>query len=255
MRILIVDDEAPARRRLAALLEELDEPGGARIEIVGEAADGVAAIDLVRATAPDLIFLDIAMPEVDGLDVVRHLPDPRPLVVFQTAYQEYALEAFEHQALDYVVKPVKKERLAHALERARTRLATLERARLWEGAPLDQIGVALAGERVRPARVLVRHGAGHRLLAVRDVVRFTAADGLVYAHTTSHQSVTDYTLGELEGRLAGAFVRVSRADLVNLSHVEGISGNGDGSATLALAGGGTVHVSRRRAADVRQALE
>jgi DNA-binding LytR/AlgR family response regulator len=108
MRVLIVDDEAAARTRLASLVEEIDPA----IDIVGEAQDGVAALELVRTQLPDVILLDIAMPEVDGLDVARHLPDPRPLIIFQTAYHEYALDAFDQQALDYVVKPVRRERLA-----------------------------------------------------------------------------------------------------------------------------------------------
>jgi DNA-binding LytR/AlgR family response regulator len=254
MKVLIVDDEAHARRRLASMLEEIGAGNAPSIEIVGEAADGMTALDLVRSKQPDVILLDIAMPEVDGLDVIRHLADPRPLVIFQTAHADYALQAFDHQALDYVVKPVKKDRLARAVERAWSRIGTLERARLWQDAPLEQIGSALARERVRPARVLVRHGAGHRLLAVREILRFTAEDGLTYAQTTRERPVTDYTLGELEERLGAGFVRASRADLVNVEQIEGIASNGDGSATLTLAGGVTVHVSRRRAADVRNVL-
>jgi len=252
MRLLIVDDEAAARRRLASLVEEIDP---ADIEIVGEAHDGVAALELVRSRQPDVILLDIAMPEVDGLDVARHLPEPRPLVIFQTAYHEYALQAFDQQALDYVVKPVRKERLAQALERARGRLAMLQQADRWNAASLERLGSALGYQRVRPARLLVRHGTGHRLLPVRDVMRFSAADGLVHAHTSEGAPVTDYTLGELEARLAGGFVRVSRADLVNLSQVQRIVSNGDGSATLTLGDGTAVHVSRRRAADVRRTLD
>lgn len=252
MRLLIVDDEAAARTRLASLVEEIDPSG---IEIVGEASDGVAALELVRTTAPDVILLDIAMPEVDGLDVARHLPEPRPLIIFQTAYHEYALEAFEQQALDFVVKPVRKERLAQALERARGRLTTIERAKLWSPTSLEKLGSALGHQRAHPARLLVRQGAGHRLLPLREVIRFSAAEGLVHAHTRDGAPVTDYTLGELEVRLAGGFVRVSRADLVNVAHILRIISNGDGSATLTLGDGSTVHVSRRRAADVRRGLE
>ena len=251
MRLLIVDDEAAARTRLASLVEEID-PG---IEIVGEAADGVAALELVRTAAPDVILLDIAMPEVDGFDVARHLPEPRPLIIFQTAYHEYALEAFDEQALDYVVKPVRMERLAQALERARGRLTTLERAGMWSPGSLEKLGSALGHQRPLPVRLLVRQGAGHRLLPLRDVLRFSADEGLVHAHTREGSPVTDYTLGELETRLAGGFVRVSRADLVNVAQVLRIVSNGDGSATLTLGDGSTVHVSRRRAADVRRALE
>src|SRR5688572_9389174 len=103
MRILIVDDEAAARSRLASLIEEIDAEG---TEIVGEAPDGMRALELVRRARPDVLLLDITMPEVDGFDVARHLPEPRPLVIFQTAHHEFALQAFDHDALDYVVKPV-----------------------------------------------------------------------------------------------------------------------------------------------------
>jgi DNA-binding LytR/AlgR family response regulator len=250
MRLLIVDDEAAARTRLASLVEEIDE----RIEIVGEAADGLAALNLARARNPDVILLDIAMPEVDGLDVARHLPEPRPLIIFQTAHHEYALQAFDQEALDYVVKPVRKERLAQALARARERLTTLQRAGL-DASSLERLGSAVGLQRIRPARLLVRHGAGHRLMAVRDVIRFSAAEGLVHAHTASATAVLDYTLNELEERLAGGFVRVSRADLVSISHIGQIVSNGDGSATLRMADGTKVRVSRRRAADVKKMLE
>ena len=97
MRILIVDDEAAARSRLASLIEEID---AAEFAIVGEAPNGVRALELVRSARPDVILLDITMPEVDGFDVARHLPEPRPLIIFQTAHHEYVLEAFEHEALD-----------------------------------------------------------------------------------------------------------------------------------------------------------
>ena len=116
MRVLVVDDEPAARRRLALMLEELDE------EVVGEAANGVEALEMARARRPGLVLLDIEMPEVDGFDVARHLPEPRPLLVFQTAYDEYALRAFEHAALDYLVKPVTLDGLRRALGRARDRL-------------------------------------------------------------------------------------------------------------------------------------
>ena len=94
MRVLIVDDEAAARRRLLIMLDELD------VEVVGEAANGVEALEMVAERQPDVLLLDIAMPEVDGFDVAQHLVDPKPLIVFQTAYDEFALRAFEHEAVD-----------------------------------------------------------------------------------------------------------------------------------------------------------
>lgn len=251
MRILIVDDEAAARRRLAALVEEV---GGAGVEIVGEAVSGLEALDLTRERQPDVLLLDIAMPEVDGFDVARHLPDPRPLIIFQTAYHEYALQAFDHDALDYVVKPVKRERLAQALERARIRLAERRSPAGIDGDTLERLGAALGHQSVRPARILVRHAAGHRLVPVRDILRFRAADGLVYADTAAGSAATDYTLNELDARMRGTFLRVSRAELVSVAHVQGLASNGDGSATLTLSSGAAVHVSRRRAGAIREAL-
>jgi DNA-binding LytR/AlgR family response regulator len=252
MRVLIVDDEPAARARLAGLIEEIDASG---VEIVGEAENGVVALDLVRDRRPDVILLDITMPEVDGFDVARHLPDPRPLVIFQTAHQEFALQAFDHEALDYVVKPVRKERLAQALERARLRLARMPAGRGWEVESLARLESALGYRPARGGRILVRHGAGHRLVAMDEILRFSAGEGVVYARTAGASPMTDYTLAELEARTAGAFVRVSRRELVNLAHVQRISSNGDGSATLTLSDASSVRVSRRRSAEVRRILE
>ena len=249
MRVLIVDDEEAARRRLALLLAELD------VEVVGEAAHGLEALQIVQDRRPDLLLLDIAMPEVDGFDVARHLPEPRPLIVFQTAYDEYALQAFDHEALDYVVKPVTRERLAQALERARRRLAEREAPAL-TGDLFARLEAAVRRPRAPVRmRLLVREGRGHRLLPLRQILRFTAEEGLAYAHTRERRYLTDYTLHELEERSAGLFARVSRTDLVNLDAVEHLVRGGDGSATLTLADGSTVRVSRRRAAELKAALE
>jgi len=251
VRILIVDDEPAARRRLASMLEEMTPDLG--VEIVGEASDGMAALELTRERRPDVLLLDVSMPEVDGFDVARHLPDPRPLIIFQTAYAEFALKAFEHDALDYVVKPVTLERLARALERAARRMAT-DRSRSWTRAELERLGTAIGHAPARPARLLVRQGTGHRLIAVRDIVRFASEDGLVYAHTPHETAPTDYTLIELEARTSGDFIRTSRAELIAVAHLTAIAGNGDGSATLTLSTGAKVHVARRRTAAVRSAV-
>ena len=249
MRVLIVDDEPAARRRLATLLGELD------VEVAGEASDGVAALEQVRALRPDVLLLDIVMPEVDGFEVVRHLAEPRPLVIFQTAYSDHALRAFEHEALDFVVKPVTRERLHQAIERAGRRLGERS-SREVPAALLARLEAAVNQARpVRRTRILVRQGSGHRAVPIRDVIRFTAEEGLVFAVTSAGRPLTDYTLNELESRLGAAFIRISRADLVQIDRIDRIASNGDGSATLTLSDGASVHVSRRRAADVRQALQ
>ena len=223
MRVLVVDDEGAARRRLSIMLAELD------VELVGEAANGLDALKLVRERKPDLLLLDITMPEVDGFDVAQHLPEPKPLIVFQTAFDEYALEAFDHEAIDYLVKPVTLPKLQRAIERARERWDT--------------------------ARVLVRDRGGHRLVSYRDILLFRADQGAVRARIKRDDFLTDYTLADLEQRLGSAFIRPNRSELVNVELVERITSNGDGSATLTLLDGTTTHVTRRRAADVRCHLE
>ncbi|MEE9246810.1 MAG: response regulator [Gemmatimonadota bacterium] len=248
MRVLVVDDEPAARRRLAIMLEELD------VEVVGQAQNGVEALERVRDRKPDVVLLDISMPEVDGFDVARHLPEPRPLIIFQTAYDEFALRAFEHEALDYVVKPVTLERLTSAIDRARARLESAAPPRL-PNALVEQIQEAIA-ERVPTsrARILVREGAGHRLLAFREITRFTAKDGVVHAHTDSGRYLADYTLSDLEARTPGSFLRPNRSELVSIDRIERIKSNGDGSASITLSDGTVAHVTRRRAAEVKKAL-
>lgn len=243
MRVLIVDDEPAARRRLHTMLEELD------VEVAGEASNGLEALELVGSLRPDALLLDIAMPEVDGFDVVRHLGEPRPVVIFQTAYDEHALEAFNHAALDYVVKPVTLDRLRQALDRARTRVQA-------DRAVYTRLEAALPGPRVaRRHRLLVRDGTGRALLPFREISRFVAQDGMVSALARGATWQTDYTLAELEERTAGGFVRANRAELVNLDHVTRFEPESDGSAVLTLTDKSRVRVSRRRSADVRRLLE
>ena len=254
MRALVVDDEAPARRGWPTCSRSRAWRSPAR-------PARVDALALARERRPDVVFLDVSMPEVDGFDVARHLAEPRPLVVFQTAYSEFALKAFEHEALDYLLKPVTRERLAQALDRVQRRAV----APRWAVPDLASFGAAIGHVATRPERLLVRQANGHRLVPVDDIERFGTEAGLVYAHlpgppglTTGPDSSrvhgTDYTLNELEERLRGAFVRASRSDLVSLTHVVGISSNGDGSATLTLRSGAKVHVSRRRAGGLRSKL-
>jgi DNA-binding LytR/AlgR family response regulator len=250
MRVLIVDDESAARRRLALMLEDLD------VEVVGEAANGIVALELVASLQPDLILLDISMPEVDGFDVARHLPEPRPLIVFQTAYDEHALAAFDHAALDYLVKPVTRDRLERTLQRAEERLPV---DRSTSAAPLEA-GVLeafreMVGASSRRARLLVRARHGHRLVPFNEILRFSAVAGVAYAHLTDDRHLTDYTLKELEERTAGSFIRTSRSELVNLDHLLQVTTTADGSCTLGLSNGSTVVVSRRRTAAVRAAVE
>jgi two-component system LytT family response regulator len=250
VRVLIVDDEPAARRRLALMLEELD------VEVAGEAANGLDALERVRDLRPDVLLLDIAMPEIDGLDVARHLGAPAPLIIFQTAYDEFALQAFDHAAVDYLVKPVSLDRLERALGRARERLGTPAAAARDETLTPDVLETLRAAVR-RPAhapRLLVRDRGGHRLVAWSDIRRFTTEQGGVFAELADARLLTDFTMAELERRASG-FVRANRGDLVNVEHVVRIMAHPEGTGELELNGGAHVPVSRRRLTEVRRALE
>lgn len=249
MKVLIVDDEPAARSRLSMMLEDLD------VELAGEAANGLEALDLCRARNPDVLLLDIEMPEVDGFDVARHLPEPRPLLIFQTAWDEYALQAFEHAAIDYLVKPVSLDRLNRALDRARERLNAREPRRELTADVLASVRGAFIARPARQPRILVRDRGGHRLVPLTEIRRFTTEEGVVWARLERDRYITDYTLAELEERTAGSFVRVSRGDLVNIDAVRRILATGDGTGELELEDGARVRVSRRRFGDVRRALE
>jgi two-component system LytT family response regulator len=192
--------------------------------------------------------------------VARRLGEAGPLVVFQTAYDEYALAAFERKALDFIVKPVTVERLRQSFERARRRLA--ERSRLpavpaMTEAVATRLEAALdrGARRPPPRRLLLRHQNGHRLILVSAVDRFIAADGVVCAVVNAAEHITDDSLDALEARLSAAFVRTTRADLIAIDRVDRVTSSGDGSATLVLKDGSRWHVSRRRAAAVRDALQ
>jgi two-component system LytT family response regulator len=248
MHCLLVDDEPLARERLRDLLDEAD----ADAEIVAEAGGGQEAVSLIHEHEPEVVFLDVQMPVLDGFDVVDLLPDrdQRPHIVFVTAYDEYALEAFEVHALDYVTKPVRLERLNETLDRVQDALA--------DTPPTDQDGLdGLRDARQDQALKRLTVHVGKRLRVVPlDEVRWIEADeGFVFAHTTDGRYRTDFTLGELEERLPpDDFVRTHRSTIVNLDAVYELVPEPAGTATLRLQDGTEVKVARRRTDDVEAAL-
>ena len=170
IRALLVDDEQPARERLRQLLTAHPD-----VEVVGEAEDGVQAAEQIAALTPDLVLLDIQMPGASGLDVAASLGKPRPAVIFCTAYDQYAVDAFELSALDYLLKPVNRARLAAALDRVRLASATAAARRARSRA---RAAVAATGS--RPTRFLARRGARFRVVPVTEVVAFTFVDGITH---------------------------------------------------------------------------
>ena len=206
LRALIVDDEDLAR---SALRRMLTEAGG--VEIVGEASNGVEALEAIAELKPDVALLDIEMPGFDGFEVAQHLENP-PAIVFVTAYDEYAVRAFEANAIDYLLKPVRPERLERALARVRARLGTPDAAKVRE----------VARERGGPLqRIAARRGKRIVIVPVRDIVRIEIEDKLVFAVTLGDRLLIEKTITELEAMLEPAgFLRISRGELVNLETVK-----------------------------------
>jgi len=250
LRVVIADDEPRARQYLERLLSEHEG-----VEVVGAARNGAEAFALIARAHPDAVFLDIHMPDISGLEVARHLKgDDAPVVVFVTAYDQHAVEAFELAALDYVLKPLRRERLAETVKRVRTGLADGRRP-----APAAAAREVLESEPVRRQhapllRLPVRHRREVRLLDLADVPLVFSRDRLVLARSEGKEFLVDYTLQELESRLPqGQFVRVHRGALVNVNAIESY-GAEDGVLVLRLKDGTRVEASERRAADVRRRL-
>jgi len=240
MRVLIVDDEAPTRVRLRQILST-----HADVEIVGEAEDGTQAMERIEQLKPDTILLDIQMPGCTGMDVAACLPQPRPRVIFCTAYDQYAVEAFELHAVDYLLKPVSRARLAQALDRIRALPAAT-------GAPdVDQ---ALR-HRPLPARFLVRNGAHYLVIPEAQVLYFGSEGSLTRLIADKAQYWMDPTLNDLEQRLDPArFFRISRAALVHLNAVTEVAPMPGGAGEVVLKNGQRLEISRRRFRDLLQAL-
>lgn len=212
---LIVDDEPLARERVRTLLEAEED-----IEIVGECAGGPEALEAMRERRPDLLFLDVQMPEMDGFQVLRELGAPLPTVIFVTAYDEHAVKAFEAQALDYVLKPFKVARFKTALARAReqrTRHQPDDAAKRLLSL-LEQQGGAKADYL---SRVVVRDRNKVRFIKTADVDWIEASGNYVVLHTGKENHVVRETLAAFETQLSPKeFVRVSRSAIVNLDRVE-----------------------------------
>ena len=250
LRALIADDEPRARQFLEKLLGEHEG-----IEVVGAAKGGAEALGLIERLKPDVAFLDIHMPDLSGLEVARHLRgEDAPIVVFVTAYDRYAVEAFEVAALDYVLKPLKRERLAETVRRVMAEAGSgrpAARARALKAA-LDS--PALKGQLPPLKRLPVRHRREVKLLDLEQVPLIFSRDRLVLARAEGREYLVDYTLQELESRLPeGQFVRVHRGALVNVDAIESYGGE-EGVLVLKLSDGTRVEASERRAAEVRRRL-
>lgn len=241
MRILIADDERPARERLHSLLDDMGNH-----EIVGEAGTGLEVISQIDSTRPEVVLLDIRMPGMDGLETAHHLSqlNPAPAVIFTTAYQEHALAAFESNAVDYLLKPVKRERLQEALQRAqvvsRGRLATL-RERDPQAPARNYLSAVVQG------RI--------QLASVADICYFRAEQKYITAAWPGGELLLDESLKTLEEEFAGQFLRIHRNALVALRHIQRLDRDAEGNYNIVLHGiSEPLRISRRHLSHVRRVL-
>jgi two-component system, LytTR family, response regulator AlgR len=246
MRVLIVDDEGPARARLKQIIEELDG-----YQFAAEAGNGEQAISLASEVQADIVLLDIRMPGLNGIETAHHLNtlESPPAIVFTTAYDEYAVEAFEARAIGYVLKPVRRSRLEAALQHA-SRLA---------GSTLREIAYSSGLEGGRQ-HICARVHDRLTLIPVENIDFFQADQKYVAVHHDGGQSLIDESLKALESEFADRFVRIHRAALVAVARIDVLEKSGDGKTRVVLRGGShdndrQLIISRRHVAEVRRRLK
>lgn len=240
IQTLIVDDEPLARERLRLLLE--DQPD---IAIMGECADGIEALDMIREQRPDLVFLDVQMPELDGFGLLAELDqDALPAIIFVTAHDQFALRAFEVHALDYLLKPFDSERLQTALQRARNWLERRGTSGL--GERLAALLADLRGSGARPQdRLAVKSSGRVVLLRHEEIDWIEAADNYVNLHVGKESHLLRETMNSLEQRLpANRFLRISRSTIVNLDRVRELQPLFHGEYSVILRDGTRLTLSR-----------
>lgn len=223
IRTIIVDDEPVARTRLIRLLRAAPD-----IEIVGECSDGEAAVQAIRDDQPDLVLLDIQMPGMDGFDVLESLaPEERPVVIFVTAFDEYAVRAFEACALDYLLKPVAPERLMTAVQRATERLAVRS------DTPRAQ------------ERFLVKDSGRVDVVPTDQIEWIEAAGNYAILHTPDRNHIIRQTMSSLESRLPADFLRVSRSAILNMRRVARLESEEAGGNVAQMQSGARVGFTRK----------
>jgi two-component system response regulator LytT len=221
LRTVVVDDEQLARDELCFLLSKIDD-----VEVVAQAANGVEALDVIEEHGPDLVLLDVQMPGLTGFEVARRLLKGgfESHLVFVTAYDQHAIEAFDVNAVDYILKPVESERLETAIERVRKRVQPERGAARTSGADLDRLLQALGGRNSLREQLAVKVGDRFLLITADEVVHASVEDDVITVVTNSLSGTSNYrTLDELQARLdPGMFWRVHRSHLVNINKIREI---------------------------------
>jgi len=239
IRALIVDDEPLAREGIRDLIEDADG-----VAVVGECGNGRDALSSIRGDGPDLVFLDVQMPEMDGFQVLEALePEEVPVVIFVTAYDEHALRAFEFHALDYLLKPIDPERFATALNRARQQLALREKSEA-----TDRIMAMLRRQRSGPEyldRFLIKSRGRVHFIAATDIDWIEAAGNYVKLHAGADNHLIRETMAALEEKLdPGQFLRIHRSSIVNIDRVKELHPMFNGEYAVLLRDGTELTLSR-----------
>ncbi|MEF8797275.1 MAG: LytTR family DNA-binding domain-containing protein [Salinivenus sp.] len=258
IRALIVDDEPLARERLRGLLD--DRPD---VAVIGEAEDGLAAAEAIQEQAPNLVFLDVQMPGLNGIDVIEEVGrEQMPVTVFVTAYDQYAIKAFDLAAVDYLLKPFDDERFEQAFERARDRIADQDTDAISRRLlrMLQEKDPSLLEDETAPdepslERIAVQGRGKARIVSVDDITHITADGSYAELHTADGTHVIRERMKALAARLDPAdFVRVHRSAIVRLDEVELILRSGGGNYAVRLEDGTTVSVSRGRIEELQERL-
>ncbi|MCK5091844.1 MAG: response regulator transcription factor [Gammaproteobacteria bacterium] len=242
MKILIVDDEAPARMRLRAMIDEIGD-----YKIVGEAANGKEALELTESTLPDIVLLDIRMPLMDGLETARHLLvfDIPPAVIFTTAYNQYALEAFETNAVDYLMKPIRKEKLE----------STLQKLQRLNKAQLSNLKIDDTDENIR-THLCTRLRGNLQLIPVTDITYFQADQKYVTVCHKNGEALIEESLKSLEDEFTEQFIRIHRNALVKRDSLTGMEKSPDGSQLAVMKDTeNRLEISRRHLPEIRKLLK
>ena len=249
IRALIVDDEPLARQRVRLLLGE--EPD---VEIIGECGDGFEAVDQIRATKPDLVFLDVQMPDKDGFEVLRQVPQALlPVVVFTTAYDQHALRAFEVRALDYLLKPFKPTRFKEAVQRARDLIADKQAGAAARGL------LALLGQTPAPAgqltRLAVKTPGKVTFVELDQIQAIEAAGKYAVVHVGKENHILRETMSSLESHLPPQrFLRISRSVIVNIENIQELQPTFKGE-NLVVLKNGKRYPTTRPIREIQQKLE
>ena len=240
MKILIVDDEKPARDRLSRMVGDLQQH-----QVVGEAVNGVEALGMSQSLEPDIVLMDIRMPGMDGIEAARHISrlDEPPAVIFTTAFSDHALEAFETHAVDYLLKPVKQERLKAAID------ATIRPTR----AQAARSGAALSGLEPRQ-HICARVRGSLVLVPIDDIYYFHAEQKYVTVRHTEGEVLIEDALKGLETEFGDRFHRIHRNALVSLSRLAGMQSEDDGQCVTFRDIEDTLEVSRRHLPGVRKII-